>query len=147
MTLGLSSLLKPSGSQAPSLPVLTFLELDNSSQIKAIDSSGQEVARFVVYGTEKLSFTICRVLSPDTPPVKLCSAKGSSLTCVSNMVVHGQEFKLKYTLDSKTEVWVVKDTTMSTLKWRPKSGGQMELEDVVCLGTQFGESTSFRINL
>lgn len=113
------------------MPAITFFGPDKLSQIVAVATTGQEVARFTVHGTSKSSFSISRVFSgPNASPLPICNGEKSSLSSSVSMVVHGQNIKLKYAMDTLAhEAWKIETSTMGTLRWKYSSGGQWKLED------------------
>lgn len=82
-------------------PVLTFFGPDNISQVKAIDGSGFEVARFSIESPERRSFNISRLVAPGSPPNPICSAHKSSLSGKTKMSVHGHEIELYEGLEGR----------------------------------------------
>lgn len=91
-----SSSKEPSGA-----PILTFFGPDNISQVKAIDASGFEVARFSIDSPERKSYNISRLVAPGSPPTPVCSAHKSSLSGKTKMTVHGQDIELSEGLEGR----------------------------------------------
>lgn len=107
-------------------PVLTFFGPDNTSQVKAINPNGFEVARFMIDGSSKKSFNISRLTSPTTAPVPICKCESkSSLSSKSSLVIHGHEGKISFTYESSLPVLEV-PSPMGAIKLETKRASSSE---------------------
>lgn len=104
---------------------ITFHGPDSDSQIKAFNSNGFEVARFMIQGSRK-EWSLSRLTSPTTPPIPIATATYSSMSGKTKIQVHGMELRLREELETSLE------TPSGKMKWdwdSMFSSRQMTLKD------------------
>jgi hypothetical protein len=102
--------------KSSSPPRFTFIGPDSSSQVRALNASGIQVASFMVDGHLGF-FTISRhgnSISSNTTPV--CTCHTSSLSGTRNIIIHGHSATLKL------QTYFEMSTTNRPLKWRIEYG-------------------------
>nr|POE88355.1 hypothetical protein CFP56_11584 [Quercus suber] len=120
--------------------VISFIGPGPDRHITVINSSGQEVARFIADGSKK-RFTISRLTAPGAPPVPICTASKSSWSDTTELRVHGAELKLEWSSSLGQDATVNAAGPLGKLKWSEDSFGGSKYKLVDSSKTVIGRAS------